>query len=186
MAHADDFEYAPLIAVLAPFHDTFVPEHVIETLKKFPGDHLVETSAYAPPKDVAVRNITTWVSANLTHGAMSFVDDNQETELRSSQWNAAVIQWARSDSSVGFFTQRTTEHAMDVDVAPGYMNLSYPKGGQESTFQFLVSPNPMGARRDIFSLDDISGVEIKASGSVNATPIVTFCGLAGGNCDIKL
>ncbi|KAI1872325.1 uncharacterized protein JN550_004044 [Neoarthrinium moseri] len=184
MAHADDFEYAPIIAVLAPFHDSLVPEDVKKKFRSFPGDHMVETAAFAPPGDAAVRNITSWVASNLTMGAMSFLDDPKNWD-HSSQWNAAVTQWGRFDGSVGYFTLYPTVHALDSEVGQGWMNLTYPQGNSSSKFTFVLAPNPLGAKRDMNSLDDISGLNIKVSGSVNATPAITFCGLVGGSCSPK-
>ncbi|EQB44244.1 hypothetical protein CGLO_17038 [Colletotrichum gloeosporioides Cg-14] len=40
MAHADDFEYAPLISVLAPDHNALMPKSVIQKLVSFPGEYL--------------------------------------------------------------------------------------------------------------------------------------------------
>ncbi|KAI1344497.1 hypothetical protein F5Y15DRAFT_424635 [Xylariaceae sp. FL0016] len=183
MAHADDFEYAPLLAVLAPFHDALVPEHVIEKLRVFPGDHFVETSAYAPPVDSVPRNITSYIASNLTIGGMSYQDAEGASE-HSSQWNAAVIQWGRFDGSVGWITLAAgDQHALHADIGEGYMNLTYPHGLQNSTFSFIVAPNPLRASRDILSLDAISGLSLKVSGTVDPEPVVSFCGLVGGECE---
>ncbi|KAH9908035.1 hypothetical protein F4778DRAFT_720057 [Xylariomycetidae sp. FL2044] len=186
MAHADDFQYAPLIAVLAPYHDALVPEGVVQKLCHFPGDHLVTASAYAPPVDAVQRNITSWLSANLTIGAMSF-EDVEEASTHSSQWNAAVVQWARADGSVGYLTLAAgQEHALAAEAGDGFMNLTYPRGRQNSTFSFIVAQNPLGAAtRDIDSLADISGLSVKASGTIDPEPIVSFCGVSGGDCDTR-
>ncbi|KIW14255.1 hypothetical protein PV08_07037 [Exophiala spinifera] len=183
MAHADDLEYAPLMAILASHHDALVPTEVIEHLTTFRGEHTYVTSAYAPPGDAVPRNITSWVSDNLTIGAMSFLDAPGVMD-HSQQWNAAVVQWLRFDNSVGFFTLAAgDQHAMDVEVGPNFLNLTYPHGNSTSTFEFILATNPWGATRDIPSLDNVSGVDIQViGGSVNATPVVSFCGLAGGAC----
>ncbi|KAK8076451.1 hypothetical protein PG994_003723 [Apiospora phragmitis] len=200
MAHADDFEYAPLIAVLAPFHDALVPEDAVARLSAFPsGDsnddkgYTYTTSAFAPPHDLVPRNITTWLSPHLTIGAESF----RETVLGgpredSSQWNPAVVQWAQSSSSstnndkksVGYLTLYPTEPALDAEVAPGNLDLTYPDGNATSSFTFLVSANPLGsAKRNLASLEeDLDGIKIEVSGSVDPVPIITFCGLVGGSC----
>ncbi|KAK8022207.1 hypothetical protein PG993_012974 [Apiospora rasikravindrae] len=197
MAHADDFEYAPLIAVLAPFHDALVPDDVVARLSTFPssssGDdeeehHIYTTSAFSPPHDLVPRNITTWLSPNLTIGAESFRENIVGGPREdSSQWNPAVVQWAQPSSnkkSVGYLTLYPTEPALDAEVAPGTLNLTYPDGNATSSFTFLVSANPLGSsKRDLVSLEkDLDGVKIEVSGSVDPVPIVTFCGLVGGSC----
>ncbi|KAK8092085.1 hypothetical protein PG997_002446 [Apiospora hydei] len=198
MAHADDFEYAPLIAVLAPFHDALVPDDVVARLSAFPlssddeeGHHMYTTSAFSPPHDLVPRNITTWLSPNLTIGAESFRENIVGGPREdSSQWNPAVVQWTHPSSlankkkSVGYLTLYPTEPALDAEVAPGNLSLTYPDGNVTSSFTFLVSANPLGsAKRDLVSLEkDLDGVKIEVSGSVDPVPIVTFCGLVGGSC----
>ncbi|KAK8123510.1 hypothetical protein PG999_003428 [Apiospora kogelbergensis] len=211
MAHADDFEYAPLIAVLAPFHDALVPKDTVARLTAFSsleGDgrddehtYMHTASAFSPPHDLAARNITTWLSPELTIGAESFresiVGGPRED---SSQWNPAVVQWAHSSrsathpssnsnsekkkKSVGYLTLYPTEPALDAEVMPGNLNLTYPNGNATSSFTFLVSANPLGsAKRDLASLEeDLDGVKIGVSGSVHPVPIISFCGLVGGSC----
>jgi hypothetical protein len=76
LTHADDFEYAPLIAVLSPFHDALVPADAVATLTTFTGEHTYAASASSPPIDNVPRNLTSWVSANLTIGATSFDETN--------------------------------------------------------------------------------------------------------------
>ncbi|KAK7918270.1 hypothetical protein PG985_010144 [Apiospora marii] len=194
MAHADDFEYAPLIAVLAPFHDALVSEEAVASLSAFPlgtGEehHTYTTSAFSPPHDLAPRNITTWLSPNLTIGAESFRENTVGGPREdSSQWNPAVVQWASSSTgdkkSVGYLTLYPTEPALDAEVAPGSLNLTYPDGNATSSFTFLVSANPLGsAKRDLANLGkDLDGVRIEVSGTVDPVPIISFCGLVGGSC----
>jgi hypothetical protein len=185
MNHADDFEYAPLIAVLTPYHNSLLTSNITSKLSCFPGDHTYSTSAYAPPYDFTPRNITTWLSPNLTIGAQSFDQDTLGGPRNdTSQWNPAVVQWARSDGSVGYLTWYSTETALDVDVSAGSLNLSYPKGGQGSVFTFLVGSNPLGGKRDIAGVGDIEGVNITVDGTVNLKPEVSFCGLVGGTCAV--
>lgn len=185
LAHADDFEYAPLIAVLAPFHDSLISNCTIASLKSV-TEHTVTTSAYAPPHDKVPRNVTTWLSANLTIGAEAFRQDVLGGAREdNSQWNPAVVQWARSsDSSVGYMTLHASEVAMDVGVGPYGLNLTYPLGNSSSSFTLLVSPNPLGQKRDIFDVSDISGLKVEVGGTVDTKPHATFCGLVGGTCSI--
>ncbi|KAI1333733.1 hypothetical protein F5Y15DRAFT_430398 [Xylariaceae sp. FL0016] len=187
MAHANDYSTAPLIAVLAPYHNSLVASATFEKLTKFCGEHTWTGQAYAPPSDKVVRNITSWVSANMTIGAESF-DENYWGGPRQdiSQWNPAVVQWLRYDSSVGFMNLYPSKNSLDVDVAPGVLNLTYP--GAEpgnTTFTFLVNPNPLdvGQSRYIKGWDDVAGVDVSVAGTVDLVPEISFCGAIGGACE---
>ncbi|KAI1847786.1 hypothetical protein JX265_009214 [Neoarthrinium moseri] len=185
MTHADDFEYAPLIAILSPFHDSLVPKEAVSKLLTFPGEHTFKTSAFSPPADYFPRNITTWLSDNLTIGAESFNEAGVGgPRLDSSQWTPAAVQWLRCDGSVGYMFLYQKQTALDVDVAANTLSLSYPRGNSSSVFSLMVKPNPRGGKRDMASLDDIEGVKIEVSGSVDPVPEISFCGLYGGTCDI--
>lgn len=185
-AHADDMEIAPLIAVLAPFHNSLVPKATLKKLKSQDGEETIHRKAYAPPYDLEPRNITTWVSPNLTIGGESFNQGNLggAREDRSS-WSPSVIQWLRRDGSVGWFNVWPSETAMKIDIAPNAMNLTYPNGNASSTFSFIVASNPLGGKRDITSVKDIEGANLDVSGTVDAaSPKIEFCGLVGGTCKI--
>ncbi|KAK2736834.1 hypothetical protein CKAH01_18877 [Colletotrichum kahawae] len=185
MAHADDFEYAPLISVLAPFHDALVPESVIQKLLSFPREHMYETTAFSPPYDLAPRNVTAWLSDNVTIGAESYDEDTLGGPRQDSlQWSPAVIQWARNDGSIGYIVLHGTEQAMDVKVDPGRLTLTYPHGNVSSMFTFIVSSNPIGGKRDLQGFGDLDGINITTVGSVLPDPEIGFCGLVGGTCSI--
>lgn len=185
MAHADDFEVAPVIAVLSDFHKTLIPDKILSKLSSFAGDHIYTGHAYAPPADLEPRNITTWVSSNISIGTQSF---NQNViggfSEDSSSFSPAVVQWTRYDESVGYFSLYPTETALKADVAPYALNLTYPLGNSTSTFTFALAANPLGKKRDITDFDDVDGVKIEVvGGSVDPTPRISFCGLLGGGCE---
>ncbi|KAL4781135.1 hypothetical protein BJX76DRAFT_360213 [Aspergillus varians] len=185
MAHADDFEIAPVIAVLSEFHKSLIPPRVISRLKSFPGEHTYTGHAYAPPADFEPRNITTWLSENLTIGTDSF---NQGVvggfSKDSSSFSPSVVQWMRSDESIGYFNLYPTETALQADVTPYTLNLTYPLGNDSSTFTFILASNPLGSKRDITDLTDVDGLKIIVGGTVDPVPQISFCGLVGGACDI--
>ncbi|KAL4898943.1 hypothetical protein BDW74DRAFT_189628 [Aspergillus multicolor] len=185
LAHADDFEIAPVIAVLSEFHSTLVPDDILAKLTSFSGEHTYTGHAYAPPADYALRNITTWMSANLTIGTQSF---NQSVvggfSEDSSSFSPSVVQWLRSDSSVGYLNLYPIETALKAEVAPYSLNLTYPLGDASSRFTFVLAANSLGKRRDIGSLDDVDGLSIRVGGTVDPVPEISFCGLLGGACDV--
>jgi hypothetical protein len=185
LAHADDGEIVPVISVLSEFHATLVSNDTLSKLATFPGEHTVHRSAFAPPADIVPRNITTWLSANLTVGAMSY----NQTQLGGARLDVtsfmpAVVQWLRADASVGWFNLYPTEMGMQASVAPGAVNLTYPQGNASSVFTFVVSTNPLGGKRNILTPADVQDLAIEVSGSVNPTPLAGFCGLVGGVCKV--
>ncbi|KAE9566282.1 hypothetical protein CGCF415_v015617 [Colletotrichum fructicola] len=185
MAHADDFEYAPLISVLAPYHDALVPKSVIQKLVSFPGEHMYETTAISPPHDLTPRNVTAWLSDNVTIGAESYDEDTLGGPRQDSlQWSPAAIQWARNDGSIGYVVLHGTEQAMEVEVGPGQLTLAYPRGNASSIFTFIASSNPIGGKRDVQGFGDLDGINITTTGSVLPDPDISFCGLVGGTCSI--
>ncbi|ROV99698.1 hypothetical protein VSDG_02963 [Cytospora chrysosperma] len=183
--HADDFQIAPLLAAIMPYHHTLVPEDVVEKLTAFPGEHTYTTAAYAPPYDRVRRNVTAWLSENLTIGAESF--DQSVVggfSINQQQWAPAVAQWMRSDGTVGWFSYWATEDAMQVEVSPYRLSLTYPRGNQSSVFTFIVVSNPLGQKRDVLDWDDVMGLNVNVSGTVDLEHQVAFCGLLGGACEI--
>ena len=104
MSHNADFAYAPLFAVLAEFHSTFVPPEVVDKLNAFQGEHTFTSSTFSPPYDLYPRNITAWLAPNISIGAETF----NETviggpSINPDSFNPALIQWY-TGSEVGFIT----------------------------------------------------------------------------------
>lgn len=183
--HADDFEIAPLLSAVLPYHHALVPDDAWEKLVAFPGEHTYATAAYSPPYDLAPRNVTAWLGDSVTIGAESF--DQSVVggfSINQNQWNPAVVQWLRADGTVGWLTWYATQSAVDADVQPGRLGLTYPRGNESSIFTFLVVSNPLGQKRDILGWDDVMSVSVNVSGTVDLTPKISFCGLVGGACDV--
>ncbi|GIZ39489.1 hypothetical protein CKM354_000287100 [Cercospora kikuchii] len=190
IAHNDDFEIGPLVAILTKYHvqQGWVGEKVMRSLTEFedPGEEgrLFTASAYSYAYDHVPRNITSWISANLTIGAESFDMNVVGGPARNpSQFNPAVAQWLREDGSVGFLTLYPETQALQAEVGPRRLNLTYPYGNATSKFVFHVSPNGLAGPRNVYSWDDILGVGVKVSGSVRPEPEISFCGNVGGACD---
>ncbi|GIJ97904.1 hypothetical protein Aspvir_000010 [Aspergillus viridinutans] len=186
MTHAGDFEISPIIAVLSNFHKKLVPDYVLSRLTSFSCEHTYTGHAYAPPADYEPRNITTWLSANLTIGTDSF---NQSVvggySKDSTSFSPSVVQWIRSDESIGYFNLYPTETALQAEVTPYALKLTYPLGNSTSKFTFVLASNPLGAKRDIYGLNDVDGLQIEVvGGTVNPVPEISFCGLVGGTCSI--
>lgn len=116
MSHSADYAYAPCFAVLAAFHRTLVPDDIVNGLTKFSGEHTFTASTYYPPIDKSPRNITTWVSEELTIGAESFDENGLGGPSQSQEsFNPAVVQWW-TGSEVSFISVRNIPSAQRCRV----------------------------------------------------------------------
>ena len=181
MGHKNDFAIGPLVAILAPYHNTLVPNTTLSSLSSFPGTHTVKTSAFSPPYDTYPRNITAYLSPNLTIGAESFSENVVGgPSINKNSFNPAVVQWKRQDGSVGWMSLYAQTMALDVVVEEGSLTLEYPMGNSSSAFSFLVGTNGWDGKRDVRGWKDVEGVDVVVSGSVDLDAEVTFNGLVGG------
>ena len=181
MGHKNDFAISPLVSILAPYHNTLVPDTTLASLLAFPGTHTVRTSAFSPPFDTYPRNITAWISAELTIGAESFSENVIGGPAKNpSSFNPAVVQWARKDGSVGWMSLYAQVYALDVDVGERYLELIYPQGNSSSSFSLLVGTNGWDGQRDVSSWPEVEGLRANVSGTVDLNYTVTFNGLVGG------
>ncbi len=112
MSHVGDYAWAPLFAILADFHQSLIPEPVLQRLERFPGPQTFTASTYYPPYDLVPRNITTWMSENLTIGAESFQENVLGGPARSqTAFNPAVIQW-NTGNEISFISVRAVASAL--------------------------------------------------------------------------
>ena len=120
MSHHSDFAMGPLVAILAESHAALVPDSVQQSLQSFQGEHTYTAQAYSPPFDFARRNYTTWMSSNLSIGAISFDQaavggsaTNQEA------WAPAVIQWYHgAGSEVGYLVVSSPPTPQPISPQP--------------------------------------------------------------------
>ena len=182
MSHNSDFAYGPLFAILAEFHISLVPANVTSALGTFRGEHIFTSSTYSPPFDLYPRNITAWLANNISIGAETFNETvvggpaiNQDT------FNPAVIQW-NTGNGIGWMNLYATEKHIIAEAAPWSLNLTYPDGNDTSIFTLLVST--FTKKRSVMSIDDIQGLDVKISGTVNETYALSFAGSYGGADDL--
>jgi hypothetical protein len=185
MGHKDDFAIGPLIAILAPFHNSLVDNTTLSALTTFPGTHSVKTSAFSQPFDTYPRNITAWLSPNLTIGAETFSENVVGGPAKNpNSFNPAVVQWGRNDGSVGFLTLYAQVMELVAVASEKTLNLTYPSGNSTSSFSFLVGTNSKYGKRDVASWSDIEGVSIDVEGTVNLNYTISFNGIVGGAGDM--
>ncbi|RDW79783.1 hypothetical protein BP6252_04421 [Coleophoma cylindrospora] len=178
MSHSADFAWAPLIAILAPFMETLIPESVFPALSTFSGEHTFNSSTFSPPFDLYPRNITAWLANNISIGAETF----NETVIggpatNPGTFNPALIQWD-TGNGIGFITLYATESHVVAEAAPGSLNLTYPDGNSSSIFTLIVSP--FKAMKTISSIADIQGLTVNITGTINETFALSYAGGYGG------
>ncbi|KAM5343733.1 hypothetical protein ACJ41O_012270 [Fusarium nematophilum] len=178
MSHMADYAWGPLCAVLAKDHKDLIPKTVLAGLTEFQGEHTFTASTFYPPFDTVPRNITTWVSEKLTIGAESFDQislggpgQNQDA------FNPAVVQWD-AGSEISFISLYPTEMALDVEVGPGRLSLTYPYGNSSSIFSLLVGTSSQNT--NIEGWEDVPGLKVDVSGNINSTFQLSFGGEYGG------
>jgi hypothetical protein len=181
MSHSADFSWAPLIAILAPYHQTLIPGSVFPALEEFRGEHTFTSSTFSPPFDTYPRNITAWLAPNISIGAEIF----NETviggpAINPGTFNPALIQWD-TGSGIGFITLYATEPSVIAEAAPGSLNLTYPIGNGSSIFTLLISP--FAAKKTISTIEEIQGLTLNVTGSVNETYSLSYAGGYGGADD---
>ncbi|KAF4983996.1 hypothetical protein FZEAL_701 [Fusarium zealandicum] len=182
MSHMSDYAWAPLFAVLAKSHEKMVPKEVLKGLKTFEGEHNFTASTYYPPFDTVPRNISSWLSENLTIGAESFDQivlggpgQNQPA------FNPAVIQW-NTGSEISFISLYPTEKSLDVQVSPGKLSLKYPHGNSSSYFSLVVGT--FARKPTISGWRDVPGLKVDVSGNVDLEYKLSFAGEHGGSDEL--
>ncbi|KAK8061926.1 hypothetical protein PG994_008292 [Apiospora phragmitis] len=190
MSHSADWAWSPLMAVLSDFHATLLPDGILESLTTFSGEHTFEAQAFYPPYDLVSRNITTWLSENVTIGAESYKETVVGGPSTSQEsFNPVIVQWTTGDEIAFLSTKNGADHraklyptekSLDVQVAPWRLDLSYPDGNSASIFTLVVSAFTRG-RTTVRSWDDVEGINVKVSGNVNMTYSMSFAGAMGGS-----
>ncbi|KAF9266152.1 hypothetical protein L218DRAFT_956528 [Marasmius fiardii PR-910] len=184
VAHVDDFEIGGLISILSNYHRQFVSDHALNSLTEFQGSRLVHRTAYSPPYDNVPRNITTWVSGDLMIGAQSFNENViGGPSINPSQFNPVAVQWQRKDGYIGFLSLYPEVQVLQASVTEGRLNLTYPHGSSTSHFTFRISPNGLSGPKNVRGWEDILGVRVNVSGTVDISPQIAFCGSRGGSCE---
>lgn len=181
MSHAEDYAFAPCFAVLAEFHRTLIPDDIVEGLTKFLGEHTFTATTYYPPIDNVPRNITTWLSDKLTIGAESFDENGLGGPAQSQEsFNPAVIQWD-TGSEISFISWYPTEEALQVEVTPNRLDLTYPSGNSSSIFTLIVGT--FKQNRTIADWSGVVGLDVDVSTNANESYSLSFGGSMGGTSE---
>jgi hypothetical protein len=177
MYHQDDFAFYPLFALAMPEMLKYLHPLAKKDLITFPGEHFHSAQAYSPPWDLYPRNITTWLSDNVTIGAETIAEDVIGGPAKStSAFNPAVIQWAIDDYQIGCLTHWVTESSIHAVAAPHGLNISYPNATTTAnnpvSFNFLFSGFDVNHGINVTGLEGLPSLELEVT--TNALPDYTI------------
>lgn len=167
MYHQDDFAFYPLFALAMPSMVKQLTPEVTKALTSFQGEHMFHAQAFSPPFDTYPRNITTWLSENVTIGAESIAEKKIGGPATSNTaFNPAVIQWAINDYQVGYISLFPTESSIYAVAAPGSLYISYPNATAPDspvTFQLVVSEFTVYKRDNLMGLNSLPGLSLNVT-----------------------
>ena len=176
MYHQDDFAFYPLFALSTPEMVKYLPAKVKTNLLRFPGEHMYTSQAYSPPFDTYPRNITTWMSKNVTIGAETVAEHVVGgPSINPSQFTPAVIQWAIDDHQIGCISHWVTESSIHAVAAPGSLKISYANATSTDapvSFNFLFSGLNVNNGFNVTGLEGVPGLNVKLT--TNALPNYTM------------
>lgn len=75
-----------------------------------------------------------------------------------------------------------TENSMIATASKNALNLTLPLGTNASIFTFTVSP--FKDKIEIAGWEDVQGLDVKVSGSVNLTYALSYAGMYGGSSSL--
>ncbi|CAG8008272.1 unnamed protein product [Penicillium olsonii] len=176
MYHQDDFAFFPLFALSMSVMVKYLPAKAKANLLQFPGEHLYTSQAFSPPFDTYPRNITAWMSKDVTIGAETVAGTVVGgPSINPSQFSPAVIQWAIDENQIGCIAHWVTESSIDAVADPGSLKISYPNataGNGPVSFNFLFSGLDLGNGLNVTGLEDLPGLNLQIS--TNALPNYTI------------
>ncbi|KAJ5952923.1 uncharacterized protein N7479_011336 [Penicillium vulpinum] len=178
MFHQDDFAFYPLFALSMPEMVKSMPSKVKKNLLKFPGEHMYTSQAYSPPFDTYPRNITAWMSKDVTIGAETVMEKVAGgPSINPGQFNPAVIQWAIDDQKIGCISHWVTESSIHAVAAPRSLHISYPNATSAQgpvSFNFLFSGLTINNGFNVTGLEVLPGLNVKVSTNANPDYTLTY------------
>ncbi|KAJ6127115.1 hypothetical protein N7523_002727 [Penicillium sp. IBT 18751x] len=178
MYHQDDFAFYPLFALAMPEMLKYLSAQSKKNLVEFPGEHIHTAQAYSPPFDTYPRNITIWMSENVTIGAETLAQDVVGGAAKStSAFNPAVIQWAIDDNQIGCVTHWVTESSIHAVASPNALHISYPNAtsaGGAVSFNFLFSGLTVSHGFNVTGLEGLPGLNLKVTTNALADYTIVY------------
>ncbi|KAJ5596203.1 hypothetical protein N7450_002661 [Penicillium hetheringtonii] len=165
MYHQSDFAFYPLFALAMPEMLRYLSPKSKASFIEFPGEHFYTAKAYSPPFDTYSRNITIWISKNLTIGAETISEVEVGGPAKSSSaFSPGVIQWPIDDTQVGCITHWVTESSLDAVASKDGLRISYPNATTEDgsvSFNFLFSGLGVNRGLNVTGLEGLPGLNLK-------------------------
>lgn len=177
MYHQDDFAFYPLFALAMPEMVKYLSAEATDALVNFPGEHMVTFQAYSPPFDTYPRNITAWMSDNITIGAETVAEHVVGGPAQNpGAFNPAVIQWAIDEDQVGTLTLYPTQSSIRAVAAPGSLSISYPNAtaADGADFQFLFSGLNIRRGYNVTGLEGLPNLKLKVTTNAMPNSTVTY------------
>ena len=183
MYHPDDFAFFPLFALAMPEMAKYLSNDTKKAFITFEGERNVSMQAYSPPWDYAVRNITAWISENVTIGAEQ-LDQTVVggAAISPDAFNPAVIQWSIGQyGQIGSLNHFVTQSAIDAVASPGRLSISYPNAtgdneimGAPTTFQFLFSGFDIRNGYNVTGLEGLPGLPLTVTTNAMANYSIVY------------
>ncbi|KAJ6035739.1 hypothetical protein N7540_000018 [Penicillium herquei] len=175
-----DFTNGIMTALFSNNMRQHIPKDAIDNLRKFPGEHCVNGTAYIPTIDYEPQNLTAWLSDNISIGAVSLNEVSAGGPYSESIYIPGAIQWHTGgvNNEVGYINVYPNEASMQIVASPHLMNVSLPNATETSSFQFQVVAFADG--HDFNDWDDATGLSVKVTGTAASNFSVGFAGSLGG------
>ncbi|KAJ5691706.1 hypothetical protein N7488_012441 [Penicillium malachiteum] len=175
-----DFTNGIMTAIFSNTMRKHIPNDAIEKLRKFPGEHSVNGTAFIPTIDYEPQNLTAWLSEKITIGAVSLNETSAGRPYSESIYIPGAIQWHTGgvDNEVGYINVYPNEASMHIVASPHLLNVSLPNATDTSSFQFQVVAFADG--HDFNNWNDATGISVKVTGTAASDFSVGFAGSLGG------
>ncbi|KAJ5785115.1 uncharacterized protein N7503_010327 [Penicillium pulvis] len=178
MYHQDDFAFYPLFALSMPEMLKYLSAESKSNFIRFPGEHFFTGQAYSPPFDTYPRNITTWMSKNITIGAETVAEHVVGGPAEStSAFSPAVIQWKIDNYQIGCVSHWVTESSIHAVASPKALKISYPNATASSSpvsFNFLFSGLNVRNGFNVTGLEGLPGLSLEVKTNAGADYSIVY------------
>jgi hypothetical protein len=187
MFHIADFGISHIIALGMPQLEPILTTDVLDSFKKYPGNHTITAQAFSPPFDTYPRNISIWSDDYIHIGAETI----NEVEIGGpatsiSSFNPAVIQWFVRDGRVGYITLRATQPVINAVAGEAFLDITFPNitsvsQADDVRFTFFVSGFDVYPNDNVTSITSLPGLSMKVSGNIDLESEIFYYDITDGD-----
>ncbi|KAG0672440.1 hypothetical protein C6P40_003124 [Pichia californica] len=185
MYHISDFGMAHLMALGMPQIEPLISDDVLESFKKYPGNHTLTKQAFSPPFDTYPRNISIWSDEYIQIGAETISEAKIGGPATSfDSYNPAVIHWFVREGRAGYITLRATQPIIHAVAGEGFLDVTFPNitsADENVAFTFYVSGFDVYPHDNFYSISSLPGLKLNVSGNVDLDGEIFFYDIADGN-----